>query len=575
MALQFSVFALAYIATGIITFLLAIYSWKRRSVPGTLAFSFLMLAAAEWSFSFALELLVTDPSLKVFFGKWQYLGIVSIAPLMLLFVAGYTRNDGWSRDRKALLLWAIPVATVVLVATNEMHGLVWPEIIPAVTDDTFVLVYANGPAALVSAGYSYILAMAACTMLVFTLVQSSQIYRRQIWLLFVCTVIFMLADLTDIFGLSPIPGLDLDPLALGLGGLLVYEGAIRYRLLDLAPVVYHNLYAAMHVGVIAVDNEGKIIECNPAARHELSLPEDVIASGISTVSPPVASLLDRAETGTDHPFEFFSGEQEKRQWFEARVSLLQDSSGQPYGKLVIFHDISTCKKAQEDLQEAHNKLSILSSVTRHDVLNNLTALDMYQELLRQRISDPSVLTYVGRLQETSATIRTHIEFMQYYEETGGKSPAWYDLRTVVLDAAAAHSFREVQVELDGEEVEIYADPLIGKVFYNLIDNAVFHGEHVTRCTVTAGETDEGLVIVFADDGRGIPAENKEKIFTRGFGSHTGLGLFLIRRILSITEISIRETGVEGNGARFEMLVPLGKYRIRQEKKLTGTILEKF
>jgi PAS domain-containing protein/two-component sensor histidine kinase len=564
MALQFSIFAILYLATGIITLLLAIYSWKRRSVPGTLYFSLLMFAAAEWSFSFALELLVADPSFKIFFGKWQYLGIAGIAPLMLLFVAGYTRNDGWTKTWKVLLIWIIPVVTIVLVATNELHGLVWPQIVPTVTDGTFVMVYANGPAALISAGYSYILAITACTMLVLTLVQSSQIYRSQIWLLFVCTVIFMLADVIDIFGLSPIPGLDLDPLALGLGGLLVYEGTIRFRLLDLAPVVYHNLYSAMHIGVIAVDNEGKIIECNPAARQYLCLPEGVIASGISTASPPVASLLDTAATGTDHSFEFFSGEQQKKQWFEARVSLLQDSSSQPYGKLVIFHDISSCKKAQEDLQEAHNKLSILSSVTRHDVLNNLTAMEMYQELLRQRISDPSVLSYVGRLQETSATIRTHIEFMQYYEETGGKAPAWYDLRTVVLDAAAAHSFREVQVELDGEEVEIYADPLIGKVFYNLIDNAVFHGEHVTRCTVTADENDDGLVIVFADDGRGIPAENKEKIFTRGFGSHTGLGLFLIRRILSITEIAIRETGVEGKGARFEMLVPGGKYRVRMD-----------
>jgi signal transduction histidine kinase len=206
-------------------------------------------------------------------------------------------------------------------------------------------------------------------------------------------------------------------------------------------------------------------------------------------------------------------------------------------------------------------------VTRHDILNNLTALDMYQELLRQRVSDPSVLTYVGRLEETSATIRTHIEFMQYYEETGGKSPAWFDLRTTVLDASAAHSFREVQVELDDGEVEIYADPLIGKVFYNLIDNAVFHGGNVTRCTITATGGEGGLVIVFGDDGRGIPASDKEKIFTRGFGSHTGLGLFLIRRILSITGISISETGVEGGGARFEIRVPEGKFRFRRNRSL--------
>ena len=167
----------------------------------------------------------------------------------------------------------IPVVTVVLVATNEMHGLVWPEIVPTVTDGTFVLVYANGPAAIVCMAYSYILAITSVTMLVFTLVQCSQVYRRQIWLLFLCVVIFMLADLIDMTGMSPIPGLDLDPLALGLCGILVFEGAIRFRLLDIAPVVYHNLYSAMHVGVIAVDSSGKVIECNPAARRYLSLPE--------------------------------------------------------------------------------------------------------------------------------------------------------------------------------------------------------------------------------------------------------------------------------------------------------------
>lgn len=565
MALQFSFFALAYIATGIITLLLAIYSWKRRSVPGTFWFTFLMLAAAEWCFTFALEILVTEPSLKIFIGKFQYLGIVCIAPLMLLFVAGYTRNDGWTRDRKALLLWVIPVITVILVFTNEMHGLVWPAIVPAVTRDTFVMVYANGPAALLFVAYAYLLAMAACSMLVFTLVQSSQIYRRQIWLLFLGTFIFLFADVIDIFGLSPVPGLDLDPLALGLAGILVYEGAIRYRLLDIAPVVYHTLHAAMHVGVIAVDTRGQIIECNPAARHYLSLPGDVIASPLGTASPAIAALLDAAGYGTDSPSEFFTGEQDQKRWFEARVSPLEDFAGNPYGKLVIFHDISACRKAREDLREAHNKLSILSTVTRHDILNNLTALDMYQELLRQRMSDPSVLTYLDRLQETSSTIRTHIAFMQYYQETGGKSPAWYNLRSTVLDAASEHSFRQVTVDTGGEEVEICADPLIGKVFYNLIDNAVFHGGHVTRCTVTTEKTANGLLIIFTDDGRGIPPEHKEKIFTRGFGTHTGLGLFLIQRILSITGISIRENGKVGEGARFEMVVPGGKYRVRPLK----------
>jgi len=566
MALEFSVFVVLYAAMGFITLLLAVYSWKRRSVPGTFWFSLLMLAAAEWCLGFALELLVPEPSLKILIGKLEYIGIVSIAPLMLLFVAGYTRNDSWLKGPRALLLWIIPATVLAFVATNDMHGLVWPAIVPAVTDGTFVMVYANGPVALASSAYSYILTIAAISMLVITLVQCSQMYRRQIWLLFACTVIFILADLTEIAGFSPLPGLDLDPLALGIGGIIVFQAAIRFRLLDLAPVVYHNLFSAMHVGVVAVDSSGRVIECNPAARHYLSLPEAVGDDTLSSAAPALAYLLNIAETDTGRQYEFSIGENADLRWFGARVSLLQDYSSQPYGTLVIFTDISASKKAQEELQEAHNKLSILSSVTRHDILNNLTAMDMYLDLCRHRVVDPSALGYIDRLQETSATIRSHIDFMRYYEETGGKDPAWFDLRTTVIEAAAAHSFRDIHIDLGQNEIGIFADPLIGKVFYNLIDNSATHGEHVTRCTVTADETEEGLVITFEDDGCGIHAPEKERIFSQEAGSQRGLGLFLIRRILSITGISIHETGIPGKGARFEMVVPVEKYRIQHVRK---------
>jgi len=66
--------------------------------------------------------------------------------------------------------------------------------------------------------------------------------------------------------------------------------------------------------------------------------------------------------------------------------------------------------------------------------------------------------------------------------------------------------------------------------------------------------------VCEDDGDGVASGEKEKIFERGFGKNTGLGLFLSREILSITGIMIRETGVPGKGARFEMTVHEGSLR---------------
>ncbi len=105
--------------------------------------------------------------------------------------------------------------------------------------------------------------------------------------------------------------------------------------------------------------------------------------------------------------------------------------------------------------------------------------------------------------------------------------------------------------------EVFADPLIVKVGYNLVDNAMRHGGKITTIRFSVEDRSAGQVIVCEDDGVGVPAEEKEQIFARGYGKHTGLGLFLSREILSITGITITETGGPGKGARFEMTVPKG------------------
>jgi signal transduction histidine kinase len=69
-------------------------------------------------------------------------------------------------------------------------------------------------------------------------------------------------------------------------------------------------------------------------------------------------------------------------------------------------------------------------------------------------------------------------------------------------------------------------------------------------------------VVCEDDGDGVITVEKEKIFERGFGKNTGLGLALAREILAITGITIRETGEPGKGARFEMTVPNGAWRLQ-------------
>jgi len=126
--------------------------------------------------------------------------------------------------------------------------------------------------------------------------------------------------------------------------------------------------------------------------------------------------------------------------------------------------------------------------------------------------------------------------------------------------AAALDTGGIAIEVHLDILEIYADPLIEKVLFNLVDNSLRYGGGVSRIRLYAGESDRTLLLIYEDDGAGIPYRDKRRIFERGYGRQTGLGLFLAREILSITGLSIRETGMPGAGARFEIAVPPGLYR---------------
>ena len=144
-----------------------------------------------------------------------------------------------------------------------------------------------------------------------------------------------------------------------------------------------------------------------------------------------------------------------------------------------------------------------------------------------------------------------LEYTRTYQELGGHAPAWFRIDETVAKTAV----RQVSIHEACGRFEIFADPMIERVFFNLFENAQRHGGNVTEISVRCRESADWLVIVVEDNGVGIPAHEKEKIFERGFGKNTGFGLFLAREILSITGMTITETGKEGKGARFEILVP--------------------
>jgi signal transduction histidine kinase len=199
---------------------------------------------------------------------------------------------------------------------------------------------------------------------------------------------------------------------------------------------------------------------------------------------------------------------------------------------------------------------------RHDINNQLLALKAYLELSKEMLGDASKMSeYIIREERVANAIECQIIYTKEYQDLGVKAPVWQRVDAGITKALNVLPLRDVRIAAELNDLEVYADPLLEKVFYNLIDNALrYGGQGMTLIRITSRESDQGLVISVEDDGTGIPAADKGRLFERGFGHHTGLGLFLSREILAITGITITETGEPGKGARFDMLVPKGGYR---------------
>jgi signal transduction histidine kinase len=226
----------------------------------------------------------------------------------------------------------------------------------------------------------------------------------------------------------------------------------------------------------------------------------------------------------------------------------------------VGNDITDRKRAEEALYSANRKMNLLSSVTRHDVLNQLNVLAGYLGLVKDRISDVDTAALLSRALDSAWTIRRLIAFTKDYQEIGVHSPRWHDVASTVAMAASSTELEGISLEVEVGNLQVYADPLLEKVFYALLDNALRHGERVDGIRISCHAEGKETAIMVEDNGIGIPPGEKERVFDRGTGRNTGYGLFIAREILSITGLSLRETGTFGAGARFEIRVPEGAFR---------------
>ncbi len=324
-------------------------------------------------------------------------------------------------------------------------------------------------------------------------------------------------------------------------------------------------------GILWFDGEGRVIYANAACCTMLEYTTDEI-NGITIfdIDTSVSQALwkDYLTSKVASDSLTFETTYSKKGGERFPVEVTSDYFEYAGMKYVcsFIRDISERKRSEKALMLANQKLNLLSSVTRHDILNKLTIVLGYLGLAKMVHDRDKLEDFIKKIDDSIQVIQDQIQFTRDYQDLGVKAPEWQDIEGIFVKAISQLELGSVQVTFDLSGLRIYADPLLVRVIYNIADNALRYGEHITIIRTFYYQQGEELVWIIEDDGVGIPAKNKSMIFNKGFGRHTGFGLFLAREILAITGMIIMETGFPGKGARFEIIVPPGTFQLAKEKK---------
>ncbi|MHB8163233.1 MAG: PAS domain-containing protein [Methanoregula sp.] len=243
-----------------------------------------------------------------------------------------------------------------------------------------------------------------------------------------------------------------------------------------------------------------------------------------------------------------------------------DETGNPSYLMGISEDITERKRTEEALKLARNKMNLLNAVTFQDIQTAAFTLSAYHELMKTVVMEEKGKEYLEKQLSAHQKILDSLNFAKNYQDMGIKPPQWQNVGQTFLLAISHLDFQRISRNLPVEGLEIYADPLLEMVFFHLMQNVIRHGVGATAITLRYNEKPDRLVLFIEDNGEGIPAAEKHMIFNRGYGKNTGLGLFFVREVLSITGIGIIETGEAGTGTRFEITVPKDGYRITKEQQ---------
>ena len=352
MSFQATFYLLLLSIAAIISFALAMYTWRNRQTVGALPFSILMLVLFQWGTSYILQLVSTDLAIKTFWDKITFWGVVTTPVIWMIFALEYTGRKTWITRSRLIGLFIVPFLTTIIIWTNDTHHWFWATE-EFIQEGGFLLRNSvNGFWFWVHAAYSYVLILTGTVMIVRALMRWPAQYRGQmVWILCAISAPW-LANIVTIFKLLPII-IDLTPFAFTVTGVGMAFALFRHRLLDLVPIARDVVIEGMLEGMIVLDTADRVVDINQATYKILNIPgeKQIIGEQFASVFPEWTKLVKRYKAANKVRDEITLGQGEEQRWIGITISPLQDEKGGSVGHLFIIRDITARKKAEQQVRQ--------------------------------------------------------------------------------------------------------------------------------------------------------------------------------------------------------------------------------
>jgi len=249
---------------------------------------------------------------------------------------------------------------------------------------------------------------------------------------------------------------------------------------------------------------------------------------------------------------------------EVTATPIKNAQGESIAFIDIIRDVTgrvqteeKLKEAQRKLELANEKLLVVGGLASHAIANKLNVLNMKTYLAKK---DGDLEGLLNTTQTACAQIMRVIEFSRDYEMLGKQPLGYVNVGSVFDEVTALFPDANLQVINDCRGLEVLADSLLKELFYNLFENTLKYGQTVTQIRLSHILDGSDLRLTYEDNGVGIPADLKPRLFTKGAGQGTGLGLYLIKKTVEVYGWHIQETGTEGKNAKFTLTIPQANYR---------------